>query len=86
MKWEEIRQRYPGQWLLVEAIQAHSEAGQRILDQLVVLEKFADSPTALEKYKQLHHHSPARELYVLHTDRQQLDIAERHWLGVRTAV
>lgn len=86
MKWDEIRERYPSQWLLIEATQAHSEAGNRILDQLVVLEQFADSPTALEAYKQLHRQSPARELYVLHTDRQELDITERLWLGVRTAV
>ncbi len=26
MKWQEIRKHYPQQWLLVEAIKAHSEA------------------------------------------------------------
>jgi hypothetical protein len=86
MKWEDVRLQYPGRWLLIEAIQAHSEANNRILDQIFVVEAFADSPTALEKYKLLHHQSPARELYVFHTDRKELDITERIWLGIRTAV
>lgn len=86
MKWEEIRQHYPSQWLLVEAVEAHSESDKRILDQLVVLEKFEDSASALERYSQLHRKEPTQELYVLHTDRVQLDIGERFWLGIRTAV
>ncbi len=31
MKWQEVRQHYPQQWLLLEAIKAYSEAGKRIL-------------------------------------------------------
>jgi hypothetical protein len=30
MKWREIRKHYPQQWLLVEAIKAHSEAKMKI--------------------------------------------------------
>lgn len=85
MTWEEIRQQYPHQWLLVEAVQAHSAAGKRIIDQLAVLNTFADSPTALTQYSQLHRQWPEREYFVLHTDRELLDIKERHWLGIRPA-
>lgn len=31
MQWQEIRKHYPEQWLLVEAVEAHSDAGKRIL-------------------------------------------------------
>jgi hypothetical protein len=31
MIWTDIRRHYPHQWLLVEALLAHSEAGQRQL-------------------------------------------------------
>ncbi len=34
MEWPEIRQHYPEQWLLLEALKAHSEGQQRILEQL----------------------------------------------------
>jgi hypothetical protein len=83
MQWTEIRQHHPHQWLLVEAIKAHSEAGQRILDELSVVDTFPDSVLAMQRYTQLHQEAPEREMYVLHTDRQELKIAERQWLGIR---
>jgi hypothetical protein len=83
MQWQEIRQHYPQQWLLLEAIQAHSEANKRILEQLAVIEAFPDSITAMKHYARLHHDAPTRELYVFHTGRETLEITERTWLGIR---
>ena len=85
MQWSEIRERYPRQWLLVEAVEAHSEGGQRILDDIGVVHTFPDSVAAMESYKELHLRNPQREMYVLHTDRERLDIGEIYWLGLRTA-
>ncbi|MFQ5854228.1 MAG: hypothetical protein ACE5LU_01090 [Anaerolineae bacterium] len=83
MRWNDIRNHYPHQWLLVEAIKAHSESGKRILEQLTVVNIFPDALAAMKGYVQLHRQSPERELYVLHTDRETLDITERRWLGIR---
>jgi hypothetical protein len=83
MKWQEIRKNHPQQWLLVEAIKAHSEANKRILEQLAVISTFPDSVTAMRSYVQLRREAPERELYVFHTSRETLDIAERRWLGIR---
>ncbi len=83
MLWTDIRQHYPKQWLLVEAIKAHSEGNKRVLDQLAVVSAFPDSVQAMRGYTQLHHDAPDRELYVFHTDREVLDITERRWLGIR---
>ena len=83
MKWQEIRDHYPTQWLLVEAIKAHSESGKRILDEIAVVSTFVDSVIAMKAYTELHREEPDRELYVLHTNREQLNIIERRWLGVR---
>lgn len=85
MQWSEIRERYPRQWLLVEAIKAHSEEGQRILDDLEIVEFFPDSVAAMRHYQELHRLNPYREFYVLHTDREHLDIGEIRWFGLRTA-
>lgn len=82
MQWQEIRQVYPSRWLLVEAIAAHSEGDKRVLDQLAVVAMFDDSIAAMESYSRLHREAPVRELYVLHTSRDLLDIEERQWLGV----
>jgi len=83
MRWQEICKHYPQQWLLVEAIKAHSEADRRILEQLAVVGAFSDSTTAMKSYLQLHKEAPERELYVFHTSREKLDVTERRWLGVR---
>ena len=83
MNWEEIRTLYPKQWLLVEATKAYSESSKRILEQLQVLQSFVDSTSAMKQYSQIHRQQPQRELYVLHTDRAELDISERRWIGIR---
>ena len=85
MKWQEIRAHYPKKWLLIEAIKAHTRAGQRILEQLAVLGAFTSSSAALQQYSQLHKEAPERELYVFHTSRETLKVTERHWLGIRGA-
>jgi hypothetical protein len=83
MKWQEIRKRYPQQWVLVEAIKAHSKKNKRILEQIAVINTFPDSARAMQGYAELHRQAPARELYVFHTSRAKLDIIERTWLGIR---
>jgi hypothetical protein len=83
MQWQEIRAHYPQQWLLIEAVKAHSEADKRILDQLAVVDVFSDSVAAMKSYARLHREAPQRELYVFHTSRETLDITERSWLGIR---
>ena len=85
MRWSEIRHHYPEQWLLIEAIEARSQAGQRILDDIAVVATFSDSVSAMERYTGLHHDAPQRELYVCHTTRDELEIRERHWHGIRYA-
>lgn len=83
MKWDKIRKLYPNQWLLLEAIKAHSESGKRILDQLSVINTFNESQSAMKEYSHLHHKMPERELYVLHTNIGKIDISERKWMGIR---
>jgi len=76
MQWNEIRERFPQQWLLIEATEAHSAEGKRILDDIAVVQFFPDWPSAWEEYKSLHHKDRQRELYVLHTQREHLEIGE----------
>lgn len=85
MRWTELRNRYPHQWLIVEALDARSEGGLRRLGELAVVDAFGGGEDALRAYLQLHRHAPQRELYVLHTDREEPDIAERSGPGLRTA-
>jgi hypothetical protein len=85
MTWIDVRRRYPHQWLLVEALLAHLKAGKRHLDELTVVDAFSDGEAALRAYLSLHRDAPMRELYVVHSDRDELEITERFLLGLRIA-
>ena len=85
MRWNDVKKHYPHRWLLVEAIRARSEGGKRLLDEVAVVNAFSDGGAAMRGYLQLHRSSPDREFYVLHTDREDPDIQERTWLGLREA-
>jgi hypothetical protein len=85
MTWIDARRHYPRQWLLVEALLAHSQSGKRLLDELAVVDAFPDGEAALRAYLSLHRDAPMRELYIVHSDRKELEIAERALLGPRAA-
>ncbi len=85
MIWTEVQKSFPHQWLLIEAIQARTENDMRILDQIAVVDTFPVGETAMMGYVRLHKEEPQREMFVLHTDRQQPDIHVRKWMGMRGA-
>ncbi|MFY9823162.1 MAG: hypothetical protein WAM82_17400 [Thermoanaerobaculia bacterium] len=60
MQWTEIRRTYPRQWLLVEALSAHSVAGKRIGEDLTVVDLYPDGRAAMTGYKELHRREPGR--------------------------
>ena len=54
MVWQDICKHYPQQWVLIEAIQAHSVNKKRLLEDLAIVDAFSDSVTAMHRYAQLH--------------------------------
>jgi len=85
MDWSQARLAYPDQWLVIEALEAHTEGRQRMLDHIAVVETCTDGAMALRSYQRLHRAHPLREFYFVHTDRETLDIRERRWVGIRRA-
>ena len=83
MQWSDVRPVYPGQWLVIEALEAHSENRRRVLDRIVVVEVCPDGSSALRRYRELSGQHPGRELYFVHTANAELDILERPWVGIR---
>lgn len=84
MLWPEIRKAYPRQWLIIEALEAHTESGnQRQLDDLAVVERCSDGSISMQRYRHLHQQYPHREFYFVHTSRAELTIIEEQWLGIR---
>lgn len=86
MKWEDVRRKYNNEWIIIEAINARTQGDNRLIDQLTVVDTFSNNNNgALREYVELHKTYPERELYVVHTSREQLNIKERRWTGVRGA-
>ena len=84
MKWDDVCKAFPKQWVLIEAVRAHTnEKSERILDEVAPLKKFTNSPDAMKAYQEIHREEPRRELYVLHTSRKDPNIIEKKWVGVR---
>lgn len=86
MQWQQVRANYPNQWLIVEALDAHTDNAQRHLEQLAVIESCQDSKMAFNHYHEWHKNYPEREFYFLHTSKEQLAIVERQWLRIRKNV
>lgn len=83
MRWSEVRQSHPDQWVVIEALEAHTEGDRRILDRIAVVERCPDGTSAMQSYRRLHRQYPSRELYFVHTSREDLQISERWWMGIR---
>lgn len=85
MQWSEVRQVYPNEWLIIEALGAETTpTHQRRLKRIAVVERCADSTLALQSYRRLHQQYPFREFYFVHTSRETLDIREQVWVGIRS--
>jgi hypothetical protein len=75
MNWEKIRELHPGNWVVVLALDGRTEKGQRIITRFALMDVCGDDwKPAWERYKELHREDKWKEYYVLHTDREELDI------------
>jgi hypothetical protein len=83
MQWPEVRAAYPNQWLVIEALEAHTDHERRRLDQIAVIDVCTDGSAAIQSYRRLHQAYPTREFYFVHTQRDTLEIIEQRWIGVR---
>ena len=83
MRWSEVRKAYPEQWLIIEALKAHTENNRRLLNSIAVTETCRDGVSAMQSYRRLHQQYPSREFYFVHTNRKELEITERLWAGIR---
>jgi len=75
MNWQDVRGLYPERWVVIEALDAFSEDGRRVIPIIRVHGDYGDNWNgAWAQYKELHQTDNQREYYVLHTSREALDI------------
>ena len=77
MRWEEVRVAHPDQWLVVEALDAHSENDQRIFDRVAVIDVCSDGRASMKRYAELRREHPHREFCFVHTSLVELKIRRR---------
>jgi hypothetical protein len=83
MLWSDVRAAHPDQWLVIEALEAHTEKAHRVFERLAVVELCSGGTAALRRYRELRSEHPGRELYFVHTGNAELDVEERSWIGIR---
>ena len=83
MKWSEVRKHYPGKVVLVEALKARSYDNKRYIEDMTVVSCHENTKEAWEEYKKLRKDSPAREFYIFHTSKEQIEVVEQTFTGVR---
>jgi hypothetical protein len=75
MKWQDVRGLFPDKWVLIEAIEAYTtEDRMRIGQQLAIIDAYPDFFQAMDMYKKINKHAPHRELFVVHTQKEELEI------------
>ncbi|MBU3204396.1 hypothetical protein [Clostridium algidicarnis] len=85
MKWNAARRICQDKWLLFEAIEAYSEEGKRIVEELSVINVYEQGKEALKEYSKIHKRDKSREVYVYHTKNEELIIGDINCIGVRTS-
>lgn len=85
MTWDNLKKLHPHSWVLIENISSTTKLLKKTIEELSVVGIFdhLDSTAALYNYLEMHKKYPERELYVVHTSMETLEIEEQRWIGVK---
>lgn len=78
MRWDEVKQHFPNEWIVLEVTKAHSKGGQRFIEEMSIIDVHEDSTKALRRYSELHQEDPHREYCFFHTSRPEIVARERY--------
>jgi hypothetical protein len=82
MRWIEVREQFPNEWVVLEVIKAHSKDGNRYIEEVVVINRFEKSVQAMLRYDELRKEKPNCEYCFFHTSRPNL-VARERYVGIR---
>jgi len=86
MKWSEVRRHFPERCVLVEALKSESSGNERVIKEMSVIDDFENGNAAWKVYKKLHMENQKRELYIFHTNNEEIKVIEQPYIGVRRRV
>lgn len=82
MKWSEVREHFSGRCVLVEGLISETKGKERIIEEMSVIDDFENGHAAWKVYKKLHAENRNRELYILHTNNEEIKVIEQPYIGV----
>jgi hypothetical protein len=83
MLWQDIREKYPSKWLVIEAKKFHQTDDNFVIEELEVLDIFDKSFDAYDEYRKLHKENPRKEFLFANTEMPLLEIPITRWMGAR---
>jgi hypothetical protein len=86
MKWNEVRRQFPNRCVLVESLNAKTRENERIIEEMSVIDDFDNGNAAWKVYKNLHAEDQTRELYIFHTNNEEIKVIEQPYIGVRRKI
>ncbi|WP_163970911.1 hypothetical protein [Oceanobacillus halotolerans] len=86
MKWPEVHQHFPDRCVLVEALQSKTVDNERVIQEMSVIDDFENGNAAWKVYKKLHAENQNRELYIFHTNNEEIKVIEQPYIGVRRRI
>ncbi|MBM7573609.1 hypothetical protein [Aquibacillus albus] len=86
MKWSEVRQHFPNRCVLVEALQSKTVDNERVIEEMSVIDDFESGNAAWKVYKKLQAENQNRELYIFHTNNEEIRVIEQPYIGVRRGI
>jgi hypothetical protein len=84
MLWQDIREKHPSKWLVIEAKKFHQADDKFVVEDLEVLDIFDKSFDAYDEYRTLRRSNPSKEFLFANTEMPLLEIPTTRWMGVRT--
>ncbi len=84
MLWQDIREKHPSKWLVIEAKKFHQTDDEFVVEDMEVLDIFDKSFDAYDEYRTLHRENPSKEFLFANTEMPILEIPTTQWMGVRT--
>lgn len=83
MQWTELREQCPNRFVLVEAVVAYSKDGQRVIEEMALVEQYQNVSDAWNGYKKIRRAFPEKQLYIFHTSKEKIEVEEQYFTGVR---
>jgi hypothetical protein len=83
MLWSDVCKDFPDHWVVIEALSSHQVDDEKTIDEVMVLDAYANSADAWHHFKQVKQLKPLRDFLIASTVNEALKIKVQRWVGIR---